>query len=125
VLEIGSSFGACSVIICKALAAAAAAAQQAAAVANYVGLDTSEKCISACEALALPATGGVTARFQCLDVLAEREALCQLVAVERPSLVVVDVGGTRALPDVMEVLELVVEALAQSQQQAATANSKL
>ena len=56
------------------------------------------------------------ARYEQLDALAQRDDLCALLRAERPSLIVLDVGGIRALADVMELLETVLAAVSQPEQ---------
>lgn len=63
------------------------------------------------------------ARYEQLDALAQRDRLCSLLRAERPSLVVVDVGGIRALADVMELLETVLAAVSQPEQAPASSGS--
>ena len=41
----------------------------------------------------------------------ERGALQAIIESEQPTLLVVDVGGTRALPDVMELLQTLMACL--------------
>ena len=98
VFEIGCSYGACSAVLCEA------------SPAYFLGIDNSEECVVACRA-ALP-----SANFRRLDALLGRDTLQALVRAERPTLLVVDVGGIRALADVMELLEGLVSALGTSSQ---------
>lgn len=50
-----------------------------------------QECVAACR-VALPA-----ARFQRVNALGERPQLRALLAAEAPSLIVVDIGGVRAV----------------------------
>ena len=95
VVEIGASYGECSRVLVDCQPE------------SYLGIDNSGECVRACEA----AIQDGCARFRCLDVLSKRDVARQLVEDERPSLMVVDIGGQRALADVMELLECLVDAL--------------
>ena len=92
VLEIGASYAECSRYLCGAR--------------SFLGVDNSYECVQACRK-ALP-----SARFERLDALTDRAGLTALLAVERPTLIAVDVGGSRALPDVLELLEFVLRCMA-------------
>ena len=122
IVEIGCSYGGCSALLLATGAPAAAAAmpsdelapvmaaasssEPTLARANYVGVDNSFECVSHCRK-AMP-----SARFEKLDALSDAPGLAALLRAERPSLVVIDVGGNRALADVAELVERVVHELA-------------
>lgn len=59
-------------------------------------------------------TGDGCAEFRQLDALLERDALRSAIEAEAPTLMVMDIGGIRALADVMELVELVVSALGEA-----------
>jgi hypothetical protein len=92
VLEVGCSYGACSALL-------------AGEVAAYVGVDNSFECVEHCRGLALP-----RARFERVDALAEPGALAALFADVAPTVVVIDIGGVRGLPDVLEMVEVAIGA---------------
>jgi hypothetical protein len=121
VVEIGCSYGGCSqllidegvpsaaAVMCEeelADVVAAPPSERASARARYVGVDNSFECVSHC-CQTMP-----TARFQRLDAISDTPGLAALLMAERPSLVVIDVGGNRALADVAELVERVVRELA-------------
>ena len=96
IVEIGCSYGGCSAVLC-----AGRAREQ------YIGVDNSRECVEHCRRT-LP-----SARFDQLDVLRKADAnagLRSLMRLERPSLIVIDVGGNRALADVLEVVDAIMEA---------------
>ena len=67
---------------------------------ELLGLDISDECVRHCAGLQLP-----RARFEWFDALGSRTALRQLLDLERPDLLVVDINGRRALADVVELVE--------------------
>ncbi len=103
VVEIGASYAACS----RVLAARAEA---------YLGLDNSYECVEACRAALREVP---RARFERLDALVERGLLAAHLEREAPTLLVIDVGGSRALGDVMELVDFCVAELARRPPRAA------
>ena len=86
----------------------AAAAAAAPATGRFLGLDNSFECVSHCRKL-LP-----TGRFERVDALADHAGLLAVLESERPTIVVVDVGGNRGLADVTELIERVVAGVTRS-----------
>ena len=91
VVDVGCSYGACSVTHCR----------------SFVGIDISHECVTHC-CQAFPEL-----RFERLDALGDRASLHRLLVRERPSVIIVDIAGVRPLPDVMEMLEALVEMMAE------------
>lgn len=105
VLEIGCSTGFCTRVLCRS-----------GPPELVVAIDTAYSCITATEALvsAERETTGCALEVLKLDVLKEADALCRLVARTQPTLAVVDVGGDRALPEVVAVIDVLLRATART-----------
>jgi len=93
VVEIGCSYGQCSRFLLGGQ--------------SYLGLDNSYECVRHC-CEQLPQS-----RFAKLDALADTAGLRTMLAAERQTLIVVDIGGLRCLPDVLEMIELVISITAE------------
>ena len=93
VVEIGCSYGQCSRFLLGGQ--------------SYLGLDNSYECVRHCRER-LPQS-----RFAKLDALADTAGLRTMLAAERQTLIVVDIGGLRCLPDVLEMIELVISITAE------------
>ena len=103
VLEIGCSTGFCTRVLCRS-----------GPPELVVAVDTAYSCVAATEELVsaeCKATGCALEVLK-LDVLLEPNALYRLVARVQPSLAVVDVGGDRALPEVVAVIDELLRAAA-------------
>ena len=105
VLEIGCSTGFCTRVLCRS-----------GPPELVVAIDTAYSCIAATEALvsAERGTAGCALEVLKLDALKETDALRQLVARTLPTLAVVDVGGDRALPEVVAVIDVLLRATART-----------
>ena len=91
VIDIGCSYGACSVTHCR----------------SFVGIDISHECIEHCQ------NTYPQLRYEKIDALGDRAALRGLLLREHPSIIIVDIAGVRPLPDVMEMLEVSVAMMAE------------
>ena len=95
VVELGSSYGGCSQVL-------------HACARSYMGVDVSWECVEHCRRI-LPG-----AHFERSDILSDAAAARRLLERERPSLIAIDIGGNRALCDVLSLVEVVLCALHRS-----------
>ena len=103
VLEIGCSTGFCTRVLCRS-----------GPPDLVVAVDTAYSCVTATEELVSAECEGTGCALEVLklDVLLDPNALHQLVARVQPSFAVVDVGGDRALPEVVAVIDELLRAAA-------------
>ena len=92
VIEIGCSYGQASQLLLGG--------------ASYLGVDISYECISHC-LQAMP-----SARFVRMDVMSDQDGFRAALNAESPTLVALDIGGVRNMPDVVFVIDYVLSALA-------------
>jgi SAM-dependent methyltransferase len=92
VIEIGCSYGQASQLLLGG--------------ASYLGVDISYECISHCLQF-MP-----SARFVRLDVMSDQDGFRAALNAESPTLVALDIGGVRNMPDVIFVIDSVLSALA-------------
>jgi len=98
VLEVGCSTGCCTRVICRS-----------GPPALVVGVDTAFECVCAARELLAP-ENHCEIEILKLDALVDPGALQALAERMRPTLAVVDVGGDRALPEVVSVIDGLLKA---------------
>lgn len=101
VIEIGCSTGFCTRVLVRS-----------GPPELVVAVDTAFSCVAATEELVAPEREATGCKLEVLklDALLDPFALSRLVARIQPSLAVVDVGGDRALPEVVAVIDELLRA---------------